>query len=80
MPTHATGTMSIELGTGHTISPLIAARLRVQPRAMLTTHQVAQIGALKTASPEFAVMRSLAMRFRGLLRSGSKKKLDGWVC
>lgn len=75
-PSCTMGTLSAEPGTGRTISPLVAARLCVQPRAVLTAHQVARIDTLKTASPEFAVMRSFAMCFRGLLRSGSKKKLD----
>ncbi|MFC7739322.1 transposase [Roseomonas sp. GCM10028921] len=33
---------------------------------------------MKTASPEFASMRQLAMRFRGILRGGKTKKLDRW--
>ena len=33
----------------------------------------------EVASHEFAAMRALAMRFRGLLRAGSRRKLDRWI-
>ena len=35
--------------------------------------------ALKQASPSFTAMRRLAMRFRGILRSGRAAKLGAWL-
>jgi hypothetical protein len=34
---------------------------------------------LKAASTEFASMRGLAMRFRGILKSADPGKLDPWL-
>ncbi|OAP48493.1 transposase, partial [Sinorhizobium glycinis] len=56
--------------TGHLISPVVAAALCVKPRAALTASQARKVDALKRESPDFALMRSLGMRFRGLFRSG----------
>src|SRR3990170_8820921 len=36
-------------------------------------------GALFARSAEFALMRSLAMGFRGILRSRNPSKLDTWI-
>ena len=38
-----------------------------------------RVGALKQALPSFTIMRRLAMRFRGFLRSGKAAKLDAWL-
>ena len=65
--------------TGRPISPLTAAALCIKPRPLLTARQSATVHALKAASPEFATMRQLAMGFRGILRGGDIKKLDGWL-
>jgi transposase len=65
--------------TGRVISPLTAAALCVKPRGQMTARQVVTVDALKTASPEFTVMRRLAMRFRGLLRGGTVDELDAWL-
>jgi transposase len=65
--------------TGRSISPLIAAMLCIKPRSLLTARQAGCVEALKAASPDFATMRALAMRFRGLLRSASKEKLGRWL-
>ena len=46
---------------------------------MLTPSQVLKVGALRQASPSFTIMRRLAMRFRGFLRSGKAAKLDAWL-
>lgn len=46
---------------------------------MLTINQASKADALKQGSHEFALMRSLAMRFRGILRSGESSKLDIWI-
>src|ERR1700734_2695540 len=65
--------------TGRAISPLTAAALCIKPRGQMTARQVANIDALKAASAEFSAMRHLAMRFRGLLRGGTPKRLDAWL-
>jgi hypothetical protein len=51
-----------------TTSPLVAAALCIKPRPLLTARQAEEIDALKRDSPDFAAMRSLAMKFRGVLR------------
>ncbi|SEE70085.1 Transposase [Rhizobiales bacterium GAS191] len=65
--------------TGRQISPLTAAALCVKPRGQMTPRQILNVDALKAASAEFATMRQLAMRFRGLLRGRSLEKLDVWL-
>ena len=45
----------------------------------MTPQQIASVDALKIESAEFAVMRQLAMRFRGLLMGSSMEKLDVWL-
>ncbi|MGC1412477.1 MAG: transposase [Acetobacteraceae bacterium] len=64
---------------GRRISPLVAAALCVKPRRQMTARQIVNVDALKTASAEFATMRHLAMRFRGLLRGGTVEKLGVWL-
>ena len=61
------------------ISPIVAAALCIKPRALLTSSQAAKIDALKGEWPEFAAMRQLAMRFRGMLRSKKVSKLGAWL-
>jgi transposase len=51
----------------------------IKPRSLLTARQVGCAEALKAASTDFVAMRGLAMRFRGLLRSGSTAKLKHWL-
>jgi transposase len=46
---------------------------------LLTSSQAAKIDALKGDWPEFAAMRQLAMRFRGILRSKKVSKLGAWL-
>lgn len=65
--------------TGHVISPVVAAALCMKPRRMLTITQARKVDALKQGSPEFALMRSLGMRFRGIFRSRDPGKLDSWI-
>ncbi|QLL64224.1 ISL3 family transposase [Sinorhizobium mexicanum] len=65
--------------TGHVISPVVAAALCIKPRGMLTINQASKVDVLKQGSHAFALMRSLAMRFRGILRSGESSKLDIWI-
>jgi transposase len=49
--------------------------LRQAARVVDTHSQEAKVDALKSEWPEFAAMRGLAMRFRGLLRSKNAAKL-----
>ncbi|MDE3768699.1 ISL3 family transposase [Sinorhizobium meliloti] len=65
--------------TGHVISPVVAAALCMKPRSMLTITQARKVDALKQGAPEFALMRSLGMRFRGIFRSRDPGKLDSWI-
>ena len=65
--------------SGRTISPIVAAALCIRPAPLLSARQRATVEVLKAALPEFARMRNLAMRFRGLLCGGRAKKLDNWL-
>jgi hypothetical protein len=66
--------MPPEPGSGRTISPIAAAALCIRPRPLLTERQRAKVDVLKAALPDFARMRSLAMRFCGLLRGGPQRE------
>ncbi len=70
---------SVDPATGRSISPIVAAALCIKPRGMLTSAQEANVDALKSAWPDFASMRGLAMRFRGILRSNNAGKLGVWL-
>ncbi|WP_420854810.1 MULTISPECIES: transposase [Roseobacteraceae] len=65
--------------TGHAISPVIAAALCIKPRGKLTSDQARKVDALKTRSPAFVSMRSLAMRFNGILRGRVADPLPAWI-
>ncbi|MDX0567968.1 ISL3 family transposase [Sinorhizobium medicae] len=65
--------------TGHMISSVVAAALCIKPRDRLTDRQAGKVNALKQGSTAFAIMRGLAMRFNGILRSRSSKALDEWI-
>ncbi len=65
--------------TGRQISAPTAAALCVQPRGQMSARQIANVDALKAASPEFTTMRKLAMRFQGLLRGGTVVPLANWL-
>jgi len=65
--------------TGHAISPVIAAALCVKPRGLLSERQIRKVDALKQGSGAFVVMRRLAMRFHGILRSKKTAALDAWI-
>ena len=67
-PPPTIGTLPLDPRTGAVISPIVAAALCIKPRRMLTQHQAEKVDVLKHELPVFACMRSLAMRFRGLLR------------
>lgn len=65
--------------TGHMISSVVAAALCIKPRGLLTDRQARKVNALKQGSTVFAIMRGLAMRFNGILRSRSSEALDEWI-
>src|SRR5271169_5376894 len=58
------------------ISPLVAAALLGKLRLQMTTEQENTVDALKKACPGYAVMRSLVMSFRTILRTGKIKTLE----
>jgi hypothetical protein len=64
--------------TGAVISPVVAAALCIKRRNLLTGRQAEKVDLLKEALPRFASMRSLAMRFRGLLRSRGSRAFS-WL-
>lgn len=65
--------------TGHMISSTVAAALCIKPRGLLTDRQARKVNALKQGSRAFAIMRGLAMRFKGILRSRRSQALDEWI-
>jgi hypothetical protein len=70
-------TESNRLLLGHHVSSRVAAALLLKPRPLLTAAQARKVDSLKKSCPAFALMRSLAMQFRGILRSGSVEGLIG---
>ncbi len=70
---------AVDPSTGWQLSPITAAALCLKPRGLLTPSQVLKVEALKHASPSFAAMRRLAMRFRGILRGGRAARLGAWL-
>ncbi len=65
--------------TGGLISLIVAAALCVKPRGMLTESQKAKVAVLKSSLPSSAATRALAMRFRGMMRSGKADGLEAWL-
>jgi transposase len=61
------------------LPPIPAASLCIKLTKLLTDEQSAQVTQLKRASPSFATMRGLAMRFRGILRGKDPDRLDDWM-
>jgi hypothetical protein len=53
--------------------------LCIKPRAQLTRQEEVKVSWLKAAAPAFAIMRQLAMRFRGVFRGSDPSKLDAWL-
>jgi transposase len=70
------GVPRLDPRTGGVISPIIAATLCIKPRGLLTPRQAEKVDILKQALPVVASMRSLAMRFGGLLRGDDPGVLD----
>ena len=69
----------VDPATGRSISPIVAAALCIKPRGLLTVNQAAKVDSMKKDWPEFATMRRLAMRFRGMLKSKSVGELGAWL-
>ena len=61
------------------VPPIAAAALCIKPRGQLTDEQAAKVDMLKATSTEFASMRGLAMRFRGILKGADPGKLGPWL-
>jgi hypothetical protein len=61
------------------VPPIVASALCIKPRGLLTAAQLEKVDTLKATITEFATMRGLAMRFRGLLRGGTIELLDTWL-
>lgn len=61
------------------VSPVAASILCMKPRGQLTPEEEEKVDSLKVSLPNFAVMRGLAMRFRGILRGSDPSKLDSWL-
>ena len=78
-PPSPVGILPLDPRTGGVISPIIAAALCIKPRSLLTPRQAKKVDVLKQALPVFACMRSLATRFRGLLRCNDPDALDDWI-
>ena len=78
-PPAPVGSLPLDRRTGAVISPIVAAALCIKPRGLLTLRQSEKVDVLKQALPIFACMRSLAMRFRGLLRGNDPNVLDDWI-
>ena len=65
--------------TTHIVPPIVAAALCIKPRGLLTEAQAEKVDKLKAQSSEFAMMRQLAMRFRGIFRGSDTAPLDRWL-
>ncbi|MFZ4410877.1 MAG: transposase [Paracraurococcus sp.] len=61
------------------ISPIFATALCMKPRRQPTPRQAETVDTMKVTPADFAAMRQLAMRFRGILRGHDACKLDGWL-
>jgi transposase len=57
----------------------VATALLGKLRSKMTTEQQNTVDALKKACPGYAVMRSLVMSFRTILRTGKIKTLHAWM-
>jgi Transposase len=79
MPPSPAGVLPLDPRTGGVISPIIAAALFIKLLGLLTPRQPEKVDILEQALPVFACKRSLAMRFRGLLRGSDPDALDDWI-
>jgi transposase len=74
LPLEATAGMS-----SRQISPQRAAALLAKPRCELTDSQAALVDTLKQQCPGFALMRTLVLSFRTLVRVGKPATLHRWM-
>jgi transposase len=65
--------------TEHAISPVIAPALCIKPRGQLNADQARKVKALKTGASSFATMRSLDLRFNGIMRGSQTHPLPAWI-
>jgi Transposase len=72
-------TAALHEPAAHAVPPIVAAALCIKPRGLLTEAQAAKVDRLKETSSDFATMRQLAMRFRGILKGSDTEPLDGWL-
>jgi len=72
-------TLPIDPTTNTRISSLVAARLCMKPRPMLSQRQLLILDILKQTVPDFQIMRRLSLRFRGLLLSRAPAGLSRWI-
>ncbi len=61
------------------VPPIVASALCIKPRGLLTAAPPDKVDTLKATFAEFAAMRALAMRFRGLLSGADTELLDSWM-
>jgi len=61
------------------VSPVAASILCMKPGGQLTPEEAEKVDSLKVSLPSFAVMRGLAMRFRGIFHGKDPSKLDSWL-
>lgn len=64
---------------GRHVSSRVASALLLTPRPFLSPAQEHKVNALKKACPNFALMRTLVMEFRSILRCGTSEALDRWI-
>jgi transposase len=67
------------ISTPRIVPPIAASILCIKPRGQLSRQEVLKVESLRETTPSFAVMRKLAMRFRGILRGSDPSKLAGWM-
>jgi transposase len=79
LPAPHPATERIQPPTHPAVPPIAAAALCIKPRGQLTGEQAEKVDMLKAASAEFASMRDLAMRFRGILKGADPGKLAPWL-
>ena len=79
MPPAPVGTLPLDPWTGGTDLANRRSGTVHQAAWLAHTASAEKVDVLKQTLPIFACMRSLAMRFRGLLRGSDPKLLDDWI-
>jgi hypothetical protein len=62
-----------------TVPIIVKSAQSIEPRGQLIEQQGKKVDMLKVSSAEFATMRHLVMRFRGILRGRNADKLNAWL-